>query len=151
MSGYLNNDKESKKVLRKHKDGLLWLHTGDLGCMDKDGFVYFKQRIKRVIISSGYNIYPQHIENVIDSHEAVLMSCVVAKSHPYKHQVAKAFVVIKDGITPNEELKQEIMSHCAKNLAKYSLPYEIEFRDNLPKTLVGKIAYTQLAEEIKNE
>ena len=151
MSGYLNNDKESKKVLRKHKDGLLWLHTGDLGCMDKDGFVYFKQRIKRMIISSGYNIYPQHIENVIDSHKAVLMSCVVAKSHPYKHQVAKAFVVIKDGITPNEELKQEIMNHCAKNLAKYSLPYEIEFRDNLPKTLVGKIAYTQLAEEIKNE
>ena len=151
MSGYLNNDKESKKALRKHKDGLLWLHTGDLGCMDKDGFVYFKQRIKRMIISSGYNIYPQHIENVIDSHKAVLMSCVVAKSHPYKHQVAKAFVVIKDGITPNEELKQEIMNHCAKNLAKYSLPYEIEFRDNLPKTLVGKIAYTQLAEEIKNE
>ncbi len=151
MSGYLNNDKESKKALRKHKDGLLWLHTGDLGCMDKDGFVYFKQRIKRMIISSGYNIYPQHIENVIDSHKAVLMSCVVGKSHPYKHQVAKAFVVLKEGIAPNEELKQEIMNHCAKSLAKYSLPYEIEFRDNLPKTLVGKIAYTQLAEETENE
>lgn len=151
MSRYLNNDEETKKALRKHKDGLLWLHTGDLGCMDKDGFVYFKQRIKRVIISSGYNIYPQHIENVIDSHEAVLMSCVVAKSHPYKHQVAKAFVVLKEGIAPNEELKQKIMNHCAKCLARYSLPYEIEFRENLPKTLVGKIAYTQLAEETENE
>ena len=151
MSRYLNNDEESKKALRKHKDGLLWLHTGDLGCMDKDGFVYFKQRIKRMIISSGYNIYPQHIENIIDSHEAVLMSCVVAKSHPYKHQVAKAFVVLKDGIAPNENLKQEIMNHCAKSLAKYSLPYEIEFRENLPKTLVGKIAYTQLTKEAENE
>lgn len=151
MSRYLNNDEETNKALRKHKDGLLWLHTGDLGCMDKDGFVYFKQRIKRVIISSGYNIYPQHIENVIDSHEAVLMSCVVAKSHPYKHQVAKAFVVLKEGIAPNEELKQKIMNHCAKCLARYSLPYEIEFRENLPKTLVGKIAYTQLAEETENE
>lgn len=151
MSRYLNNDEESKKVLRKHNDGLLWLHTGDLGCMDKDGFVYFKQRIKRMIISSGYNIYPQHIENIIDNHEAVLMSCVVAKSHPYKHQVAKAFVVLKDGIAPNENLKQEIMNHCAKSLAKYSLPYEIEFRENLPKTLVGKIAYTQLTKEAENE
>ena len=151
MMGYLNNDEESKKALRKHKDGLLWLHTGDMGYMDKDGFVYFKQRIKRLIISSGYNIYPQQIENVIDSHKAVLMSCVVAKNHPYKHQVAKAFVVLKDGITPTQNLKQEIMNHCAKSLAKYSLPYEIEFRENLPKTLVGKIAYTQLAEVAEND
>ena len=147
MLGYLKNEEETKKTLRKHKDGLVWLHTGDLGSMDEDGFVYFKQRIKRMIVSSGYNIYPQHIENVIDSHPSVLMSCVVAKKHPYKHQVAYAFVVLKDEIEPTEQIKQEIIEHCKKDLAKYSLPYGIEFRKSLPKTLVGKIAYTELIGE----
>jgi len=151
MLGYLNDKETTKKTLRKHKDGLVWLHTGDLGYMDEDGFVYFKQRIKRMIVSSGYNIYPQHIENIIDSHPDVLMSCVVAKKHPYKHQVAKAFVVLKDGIEPNEKLKEEIMNYCTKDLAKYSLPAEIEFKKNLPKTLVGKVAYTELLEEDKDE
>lgn len=151
MLGYLNDKETTKKTLRKHKDGLVWLHTGDLGYMDEDGFVYFKQRIKRMIVSSGYNIYPQHIENIIDSHPDVLMSCVVAKKHPYKHQVAKAFVVLKDGIEPTEKLKEEIMNYCMKDLAKYSLPAEIEFKKNLPKTLVGKVAYTELLEEDENE
>jgi len=79
------------------------------------------------------------------------MSCVVAKKHPYKHQVAKAFVVLKDGIEPTEKLKEEIMNYCMKDLAKYSLPAEIEFKKNLPKTLVGKVAYTELLEEDENE
>lgn len=152
MLGYLNDKEATKQTLRKHKDGLIWLHTGDLGSMDEDGFVYFKQRIKRMIVSSGYNIYPQHIENVIDSHPDVLMSCVVGIPHPYKIQVAKAFIVLKDGIEPSEELKIEIMKYCTKDLAKYSLPSEIEFKKNLPKTLVGKIAYTELiSEEESNE
>ena len=73
MKGYLNDDKETSLVLRKHDDGLIWLYTGDLGCMDKDGFIYFKQRIKRLIISSGYCIYPQYIENIIDSNPKILM------------------------------------------------------------------------------
>lgn len=150
MLGYLNDKEATKSTLRKHRDGLTWLHTGDLGYMDEDGFVYFKQRIKRMIVSSGYNIYPQYIENIIDSHPDVLMSCVVAKKHPYKHQVAKAFVVLKDGVEATEKLKEEIMNYCMKDLAKYSLPAEIEFKKNLPKTLVGKVAYTELIEEDEN-
>lgn len=149
MKGYLNNEEETNKVLRKHKDGLTWMYTGDLGYMDKDGFVYFKQRIKRMIISSGYCLYPQYIENIIDSNPKVLMSCVIGIAHQYKGQVAKAFIVLRNEYTPNEEILKEIKEHCEKNLAKYSWPYEYEFRAELPKTLVGKIAYSKLEEEEK--
>ena len=147
MKGYLKDAKETAQTLRTHGDGLLWLHTGDLGYMDEDGFVYFKQRLKRVIVSSGYNIYPQYIENIIDSHPDVLMSCVIGIDHPYKIQVAKAFIVLKKGISPDEEKLTSIKAHCEKNLAKYSWPYEYEIREELPKTLVGKVAYNELVKE----
>ena len=147
MTGYLNEQKESDEALQVHEDGLVWLHTGDLGFMDEDGFVYFKQRLKRMIVSSGYNIYPQYVENVLDQHPDVLMSVVVGIDHPYKKQVAKAFIVLKSGIQPSEKLKNEIMEHCKKNLVPYSLPYEIVFKDSLPKTLVGKIAYNKLIQK----
>ena len=147
MQGYLNHPEETNEVLKIHADGYRWLYTGDYGSMDKDGFVYFKQRIKRVIISSGYNIFPQYIENVMDSHEKVLMSCAIGMPHPYKIQVVKVFVVLKAGVSPNEEVREEIKAYCEKNLAKYSWPYEYEFREELPRTLVGKVAYTVLEEE----
>lgn len=149
MKGYLECEEETKETLRKHKDGLVWLYTGDLGYMDEDGFVYFKQRLKRLIISSGYCLYPQYIENVIDSHPKVLMSCVIGIPHPYKMQVAKAFIVLKDGMKPDEKVKEEIKEYCEKKIARYSLPYEYEFRTELPKTLVGKVAYLKLEEEEK--
>lgn len=147
MKGYLDDEEETKQTLRKHKDGLTWMYTGDLGYMDKDGFIYFKQRLKRMIISSGYCLYPQYIENIIDSHPKVLMSCVIGIDHPYKIQVAKAFIVLRNGYTPNDELLKEIKEICEKNLARYSWPTEYEFRTELPKTLVGKIAYSKLEEE----
>lgn len=147
MHGYLKSKKETKQALRKHKDGKVWLHTGDQGLMDKDGFVYFKQRIKRMIVSSGYCLYPQYIENTIDSHPDVSMSCVIGIDHPYKVQVAKAFIVLKDPKKANEETLASIKEHCEKNLARYSWPYEYEFRDELPKTLVGKVAYNVLIQE----
>ena len=147
MNGYLNEEKETKSTLKKHADGLIWMHTGDLGYMDEDGFVYFKQRIKRLIMSSGYCVYPQYIENVIDSHPDVLMSCVIGIDHPYKMQVAKAFIVLKDNVEDTDKVLKSIKKHCEKNLAKYSLPYEYEFRSELPKTLVGKVAYTELMKE----
>lgn len=147
MMGYLNDIEETKKVLVKHDDGKVWLHTGDIGCMDQDGFVYFKQRLKRLIISSGYNIYPSYIENIIMKLDDVASCVVIGISHPYKKQVAKAYIVLKDGVKPTTAIKKKIKKHCESNLARYSWPYEYEFRDNLPKTLVGKVAYKKLEEE----
>jgi len=151
MNGYYRSRKATKETLRKHKDGHIWLHTGDQGLMDKDGFIYFKQRIKRMIVSSGYCLYPQYIENTIDSHKDVLMSCVIGIDHPYKVQVAKAFIVLKDPSKANEETLNSIKEHCQKNLARYSWPYEYEFREELPKTLVGKVAYNVLIQEERAE
>ena len=152
MDGYIRNRKETKQTLRKHKDGRVWLHTGDEGVMDKDGFVYFKGRLKRMIITSGYCVYPNNIENVIDSHPDVRMSCVIGIPHPYKVTVAKAFVVLKDGVVKSDELLESIKELVEKNLARFSWPYEYEFRDDLPKTRIGKIAYNVLMqeEEMKN-
>ena len=153
MKGYYKNRKETKRTLTKHKDGFTWLHTGDQGVMDKDGFVYFKQRIKRMIVSSGYCLYPSYIEDVIESHDDVLTSSVIGIKHPYKVEVAKAFIVLKNKDKATSETLESIKKHCEKNLAKYSWPYEYEFRDELPKTLVGKIAYNVLIheEEAKNK
>ena len=147
MIEYLNNEKETNEALQVHEDGLKWLHTGDLGYMDKDGFVYFKQRLKRIIKTSGYEILPQYIENVLDSHPKVLMSTVIGIKHEYKKEVPKAFIVLKDNSEANDDVKKDIMKYCEKSLAKFSLPYEIEFRDSLPKTLVGKIDYKKLMDE----
>lgn len=151
MKGYYKDKAETEKTLEKDKDGTIWLHTGDMGMMDKEGFIYYKQRMKRMIISSGYNLYPQYIENVIDACPEVLMSCVIGVEDPYKIQIAKAFIVLKPGIEQSDELLMSIKKHCERNLAKYSLPKEYEFRDELPKTLVGKVAYTKLEEEERNK
>jgi len=103
MMGYLNNEEETYQTLREHEDGITWLHTGDIGCIDEDGYVYFKQRLKRMIISSGYNVYPSHIEKVLNEHNAVLMSTVIGVDHPYKMQVAKAYIVLKEGVEATED------------------------------------------------
>ncbi len=147
MLGYIGHEDENAKALRLHDDGNIWLHTGDLGVMDEDGFIYFRQRIKRMIISSGYNIYPSRLENIIDAHPAVRMSCVIGVKDDYKMQKVKAFVVPAEGYTPDEALKAELMEYCRKHIAKYALPYDIEFRAELPKTTVGKVAYTVLEKE----
>ena len=147
MMGYINQPEETANTLRTHADGRTWIHTGDLGFMDEDGFVYFRQRIKRMIITSGYNVYPSQLENIIDAHEAVQMSCVIGVKDPYKMQKVKAFVVLKPGLVETPELMASIREHCSRHIAKYAMPYEIEVRDSLPKTLVGKVAYTVLEKE----
>lgn len=147
MQKYINHPEETARTLRTHKDGLTWVYTGDLGYMDTDGFIYFKGRAKRMIVSSGYNIYPGQIENILDAHEKVHMSCVIGIPDPYKMQAVKVFLMLKPDVPATDATKEEIMAYCRKNIAKYALPKEIEFRDELPKTLVGKVAYRQLEEE----
>ena len=155
MQEYAGHPEETAATLRTHEDGLTWVYTGDLGTMDEDGFVYFRGRAKRMIITSGYNVYPGQLENILDAHEFVQMSCVIGVPDPYKMQKVKAFVKLAADVPANDETKQKIMDYCRKNIAKYAMPYDIEFRDELPKTLVGKVAYRVLeneeADKIKNQ
>ena len=147
MKEYMKHPDETARTLRHHADGLTWVYTGDLGTMDDEGFIYFRGRAKRMIISSGYNIYPGQLENILDAHELVQMSCVIGVPDPYKMQKVKAFVKLAAGIPANDETKETLLAYCRKNIAKFAMPYDIEFRDDMPKTLVGKVAYRQLEEE----
>ena len=151
MLGYMDNPEETAHTLRRHGDGRIWLHTGDLGYMDKDGFIYFRQRIKRMIITSGYNVYPSQLENIIDGHEKVLLSCVIGIKDEYRGQKIRAYVVPIPGIEPTEDLKKEILDYCSHHIAKYAMPREFVWRTELPKTLVGKVAYRVLEEEAAAE
>jgi len=147
MKGYDNNEEETAATLQKHEDGRTWLLTGDLGMMDEEGFLYFRQRIKRLIISSGFNVYPSQVENVIEQHEEVQISCVISVPDDFHMQRIKAFIVLRDGKEPTDEIKASIIEHCKKNITKYAMPREFEYRKDLPKTLIGKVAYLQLEKE----
>lgn len=147
MMDYLDMPEETAATLRVHADGLRWLYTGDLGTMDEDGFIHFRGRAKRMIISSGYNIYPAQIENIFDAHEKVQMSCAIGVPDSYKMHRVKMFIMLKPGIKPSDKVKEELLAYARKHIAKYAMPKEIEFRAELPKTLVGKVAYRVLEEE----
>ena len=144
MQGYLNNAEETARTMRTHADGLTWVYTGDLGVMDNEGFIYFHGRAKRMIISSGYNVYPLQIENILNAHKFVDSSCVIGVPDAYKMHKVKAFVRLKADIPKTEETRAELMEYCKKNIAKYAMPYEIEFLEEMPKTLVGKVDYKKL-------
>ena len=147
MMEYMKHPEETAQTLRHHADGLTWVYTGDLGTMDEEGFIYFKGRAKRMIISSGYNVYPGQIENILDAHEAVQMSCVIGVPDTYKMQKVKAFVKLAAGYEPTEQTKEMLLAYCRTHIAKYAMPYDIAFKDDMPKTLVGKVAYRVLEEE----
>lgn len=151
MVGYLNNKEETDNVLKKHKDGRIWLHTGDLGYISPDGIIFFTGRLKRMIVSSGFNVYPSVIEEVIEKHPLVSKCCVIGIPHKYKQHVAKAFVVLENNTKPTPQIKKEIIELCKKNLAVYSLPREYEFRESLPKTLYNKIDYKSLEDAENNK
>lgn len=147
MLGYLGHSEENAKALQRHADGKMWLHTGDMGCMDEDGCVYFRQRIKRMIITNGYNVYPARIEQILEAHPKVRQSCVIGVADPKKIQRVKAFVVTEKEGYATEELKAELFEYCKKHIAKYALPTEIEFRKELPKTKLNKTDYKALEAE----
>lgn len=147
MLEYYNNPEETDKVLKVHSDGIKWCHTGDLGYMDEDGFFYFISRIKRMIKSSGYSVFPTQIENVINKHEAVSLSCVIGVPDKYQIEKIKAFIVLKEGYKGSDEIKKEIMDLCKEYLATWSVPREIEIRKELPTTLIGKVDWLKIKQE----
>lgn len=144
MLGYLDNKEETKMQLQEHEDGKMWLHTGDIGSMDKTGMIFFKSRLKRMIISSGYNIYPNYVEAMINKHPKVLTSIVVGVPHPYKGEVAKAYIVLKPEFKLTDEIDEDIKLHCKQNISKFSLPVSIDYRETLPMTKVGKVDYRKV-------
>ena len=144
MLEYYDNPKETAEVLKVHSDGRTWLHTGDVGTMDEDGFIYFKQRYKRMIIKSGYNIYPSQIENIINKYDGIKASCVIGIPDPVKQQIVKVFIVLDEGYVPDEKFMAGLKAHCRENIAAYAQPKEFEFIDTMPTTKVGKIAYREL-------
>lgn len=151
MMGYLNNKEETDKILKRHKDGKLWLHTGDIGYIASNGVVYYTQRLKRMIIVSGFNVYPSMIEEVLESHEAVKKACVIGIPHPYKMHVPKAFLILNEGYSESAKLKRELKDMCKEKLAVFSVPKEFEVRKEFPKTLYNKVDYRKLEAEEKEK
>ena len=147
MPGYLDNEKETNDMLEMDEEGKIWVHTGDLGYVTEEGILYYVQRLKRMLIVSGYNVYPSHVENVLMEHPAVLNCGVIGIPHPYKVQVPKAFIVLNSGYKADNALKKEIKEYCEKNLAFYMIPKEFVFRESLPKTMIGKVNYRELEKE----
>lgn len=143
MKGYWNNQEETDNVL---KDG--WLFTGDMGYMDENGFFYIVDRKKDLIIAGGYNIYPREVEEVLYEHEAVLEAVVAGIPDPYRGETVKAYVVLKSS---QELSEKELNAYCRKQLAAYKVPRIYEFRDELPKTAVGKILRRKLVDEEKEK
>ena len=139
MKGYWNRPEETAKTLRNG-----WLYTGDIAKMDEDGYFYIVDRKKDMIIVSGYNVYPREVEEVLFHHPAVKEVAVVGIPDPKTGERVKAFVVLKEGATATEE---EIIEFCRQRLAKYKCPKEVEFRDELPKTFIGKVLRRKLREE----
>jgi long-chain acyl-CoA synthetase len=141
MQGYLNQPAETDRVLKNGR-----LHTGDIGTMDADGYVFIVDRLKEMIISGGYKIYPRNLEEVLYRHPAVLEAAVIGISHPQRVQAPKVFIVKKEGA---EVTEQDIRSHLRAHVAAYALPQAVEFRDTLPKSVIGKILKKELiAEEL---
>ena len=142
MKGYYNKREETDRTIREN-----WLHTGDLGYY-KDGQFYFSSRKGDMIVVSGINVYPIEIEKIIESHPAVSICAVIGVSHPYKMEIPKAYIVLKEGFVANDEIKQELKRLCEKKLNKYAIPYDFEILKELPQSLLGKVSHNRLKEEL---
>lgn len=139
MKGYWNRTEETDYALREG-----WLYTGDVARMDEDGYFYIVQRKKDMIIVSGFNVYPNEVEDVLFTHPAILEAAVIGVPDEYRGEAVKAFIILKPGSTATAD---EILEFCRANLAKYKIPSQIEFRESLPKSAVGKV----LRRELRNE
>jgi long-chain acyl-CoA synthetase len=144
MQGYWQNPEETAGVLQVHGEGGPWLHTGDLGYMDEDGYVFIVDRKKDVIKPSGFQVWPREVEEIVSSHPAVLEVGVAGVPDDYQGEAVKAWVVLRSGQQANAD---EIRQYCRQKLAPYKVPKHIEFRDSLPKSMVGKVLRRVLAQE----
>jgi long-chain acyl-CoA synthetase len=144
MLGYLDDPEATAETIRRHEDGLDWVHTGDYGSMDADGYFHFKQRIKRILKVSGIPVFPSQVEDTISAIPGVRMACAIGVPHPYKMQVVKVFVVLDQSAPDQETMRQRIISQCEKSMIQYAIPREIEFCADLPRTKVGKIDFVSL-------
>jgi long-chain acyl-CoA synthetase len=146
MLGYLDNPEATAEALREHADGRVWLHTGDIARRDADGFFYFTSRLKRMIKSSGFNVFPAQVEAVLYEHPAVVEACVVGIPDESQGERVKAFVVASESSQAGPELAEELIQYCRDRLIKWSCPRDVEFREELPKTRVGKVDFVALSQ-----
>ncbi|MGD9046741.1 MAG: AMP-binding protein, partial [Anaerolineae bacterium] len=145
MKGYWNLPTETANALRVGPDGQPgWFYSGDIGYMDKDGYFHIADRKKDMIIAGGYNIYPADVEAVLFEHPAVKEAAVIGVPHEYRGETVKAFIVLKEGESATEK---EIIAFCQDQMAAYRVPRIIEFRDDLPKSMIGKVLRRELREE----
>jgi long-chain acyl-CoA synthetase len=147
MLGYLGEPEETAKTLRKHADGHVWLHTGDIVSMDEDGFFYYKLRLKRMIKSAGMIVYPGQVEAVLLNHPDVKAACVTGTPDRYRGERVKGFVILEEPDRAGKEMEEILINHCRKSLISWSCPHEVEFRKDLPLTAAGKIAFKELEKE----
>jgi len=145
MQGYLGDPSTTAEALRVHADGRTWLHTGDLGRMDADGYFYFTCRLKRLIKSSGYNVYPAQVEEILLTHPAVAEAAVIGVPDPVQIERVVGIVVLKEPGAAGKEQERQLIAHCRERLVKWSCPRTIVFVSDLPKTRLGKIDYGALA------
>jgi long-chain acyl-CoA synthetase len=136
MTGYWDNPGETAVVLRQRPDGGTWLHTGDIGYADEDGYVYLVDRKKDLIKTSGFQVWPREIEEVLAAHPSIVEVAAAGVADTVKGEVVKAWVVLKEGTAASED---DLRRWCRERLAPYKVPATIEFRSELPKSLVGKV------------
>jgi long-chain acyl-CoA synthetase len=148
MQGYWQRPEESARVLRRGHDGRIWFHTGDVARIDDDGYTSIVQRKKDLIIVDGFNVYPSEVETVLYMHPAVRLAAVVGVPDAYHGEIVRACVVLKEGTSVTDV---DLIAHCKTGLAPYKIPRQVELRDNLPMSAVGKILYRVLRDEIAAE
>jgi long-chain acyl-CoA synthetase len=145
MKGYWQRPDESARVLRTGADGRVWFHTGDIATMDADGYTSIVQRKKDMIIVDGFNVYPSEVETVLYAHPAVRLVAVIGVPDSYHGEIVRACVVLKNDATATPD---DLIAYCKRELAPYKVPRQVELRDNLPMSAVGKILYRVLRDEI---
>jgi len=150
MLGYYNNEEETNKIIKKHDDGLLWVHSGDLGYITERGVVYIKSRMKEMIVrADGFKIFPIMIEEVILSHKEVKSCKVVGvRDENFSHgELPKVFLVLKKEVEDEDKLKIELKKLCQEKLAEYLQPVDFVIKDKLPVTAIGKVDFMKLKSE----